>query len=228
VLTVKEERMLVEDSLQETLWRLEEARQGFRSPEVSQVEEALEWILSRQGLPGSYSGLFLPTSLDLSRGVQLLTGERFPSRNVLTRHVLGEEALRTIMVWKRDSSEAGAGAVKGFDRILERGGKTGFYCCYTCTLSFLRTLTAVKPEGWEGILERGINRIKDTRTPDGRWHGFSFYYTLLTLSEADKPAAQTELKHARKTAEKLLKRNSRNDRTSLFRRLGLNAALNAV
>jgi hypothetical protein len=87
---------------------------------------------------------------------------------------------------------------------------------------------AVKPEGWEGILERGINRINDTRTPDGRWHGFPFYYTLLALSEADKPAARTELKHARKTAEKLLKRNSRNDRTSLFRRLGLNAALNAV
>jgi hypothetical protein len=29
VLIVKEERMLVEDSLQETLWRLEEARQDF-------------------------------------------------------------------------------------------------------------------------------------------------------------------------------------------------------
>lgn len=225
---MKEERMLVEDSLQETLWRLEEARQGFRSPLSSQVEEALEWVLSRQGLPGSYLGLFLPTGLDLSRGVQLLTGERFPSRNVLTRHVLGEEALRTIMVWKRGSSEAAAGAVKGFDRILERGGKTGFYCCYTCTLSFLRTLTAVKPDGWEEILERSLNRIELARTPDGRWHGFPFYYTLLALSEADKPAARTQLKHARKTAEKLLKRKSRNDRTTLFRRLGLNAALNAL
>jgi hypothetical protein len=220
--------MLVEDSLQETLWRLEETRQGFRNPVSSQVEEALEWVLSRQGLPGSYLGLFLPTGLDLSRGVQLLTGERFPSRNALTRHVLGEEALRTIMVWKRGSSEAAAEAVKGFDRILERGGKTGFYCCHTCTLSFLRTLTAVKPDGWEEILGRGLNRIKLARTPDGRWHSFPFYYTLLALSEADKPAARTELKHARKTAEKLLKRKSRNDRTTLFRRLGLNAALNAL
>jgi hypothetical protein len=74
--------------------------------------------------------------------------------------VLGEEALRTVMVWKHGSSEAAAEAVKGFDKILERGGRTGVYCCYTCTLSFLRALTAVKPEGWEGILGKGINRIE--------------------------------------------------------------------
>ncbi|MCJ7767843.1 hypothetical protein MUP79_05595 [Candidatus Bathyarchaeota archaeon] len=74
--------------------------------------------------------------------------------------MLGEEALRTAMVWKHGSSEAAAEAVKGSDQTLERGERTGVYCCYTCTLSFLRASTAVKPEGWEETLGKSINRIE--------------------------------------------------------------------
>jgi len=222
------ERILVPDSLQETLWRLEETRHGFRSKSDAYVKEALEWVLSRQGLPGSYRNLFSPTNKDLSQGVQLLTGERYPSRNALTRHVLGEEALRTAIVWELRSSSAVTEALKGFDQILERGGKSGYYCCYTCTISFLRTLAAVKPDNWGEILEKGLNRIKNARTPDGKWHGYPFYYTLITLSQMDVPSAQAELRHITKAAERLLKRYPDNDRTSLFRRLGLKAALNVA
>jgi len=222
------EKILVPDSLQETLWRLEEVRHGFRSTSDAYVREALEWLLSRQGMPKSYSNLFLPTSKDLSQGVQLLTGERYPQRYELTRHVLGEEALRTAIVWKLRSSPAVAEAVKGFNQILERGGKNGHYCCYTCTMAFLRTLAVVKPDNCDAILEKGVNKIKEARTIDGKWHGFPFYYTLLTLSEMDTPSAQAELEHASKKAENLLKRYPGNDRTSSFRRLGLEKALNAI
>jgi hypothetical protein len=150
------ESLVVQDSLAETLWRLEEVRRGFRIKSEVYVGEALDWVLSRQGLRGSYVGeLFAPTEMELSGGVQLLTGERIVSGSV--RHILGEEALRTAIVWNLDSHPAVARAVKGFHRLLDRGGapsarESGFYCCYTCTPAFLRTLTVVKPDNWDSDL----------------------------------------------------------------------------
>jgi len=220
-------KILVPESLQETLWRLEEVRQGFRTKSATHVQEALEWVLARQGLPRSYFNLFMPTNQDLSQGVRLLTGERMLS-DAGTRHVLGEEALRAVIVWKLGSSLAVKQALKGFNDLLEAGAKSGGWCCCTCTMAFLRALAMVKPDRWDGILEKGINRIKKARTANGRWRGFPFYYMLLTLSEMDTPSALDELRHASKIAERLLKRYRRDDRTSRFRRLGLEAALNAV
>ena len=221
------EAVLVSESLQETLWRLEEVRRGFRSRSGTRVQEALEWILSRQGLKGSYSNLFLPTKRDLTQGLHLLTGER-KSTGAATRHILGEEALRTAIAWKLGSSLAVEEALKGFNEILEAGGRSGSYCCYACTIAFLRTLAVVKPDGWDQILEKGIRRIKEARTANGRWRGFPFYYTLLALSDLETSSARDELIHAGRVAEKLLKRYTRDDRVSRFRRVGLEDALNAL
>jgi len=225
---LKSERILVVEYLAETLWRLEEVRRGFRSRFDAQVKEALQWVLSRQGLEGAYRNLFSPTEKDVL-GIQLLTGERIVSGAAL-RHILGEEALRTLIVWNLGSSPAVREAVKSFRTLLDIGSgrrarETGFYCCYRCTPAFLRTLAVAQPDGWEGILERGIGNIRRSRTADGRWRGFPFHYTLLTLSEMDMASAKAELRHARKVAEGLLKRYRNDDRTSRFRRLGLEAAL---
>jgi len=220
-------KILVPESLQETLWRLEEVRQGFRTKSAADVQEALQWVLSRQGLHGSYFNLFMPTNQDLSQGVRLLTGERMLS-NAGTRHILGEEALRTVIVWKLGSSSAVKQALKGFNDLLKAGAESGRWCCYTCTTAFLRTLAVTKPDKWDRILEKGLSRIKKARTADGRWHGFPFYYTLLTLSEMGTSYARAELKHASRIAERLLKRYHNDNRTSRFRRIGLKAALNAT
>jgi hypothetical protein len=227
VSVVEDKNILVSDSLQETLWRLEEVHQGFRKKSDVHVEEALEWVLSRQGLKGSYCNLFLPTSQDLTQGAQLLTGEHIKT-NAATRHILGEEALRTIIVWNLEPSKPVKKATEGFSQIIERGGKSGSYCCYNCTIAFLRTLAVTKVDARDEILEKGLSKIKKAQSSDGRWHGFPFYYTLLFLSELDSPHAKNELKHAKKTAEGLLKRYSGNDRVSLFRRSALRAALNAI
>lgn len=220
-------KILVPESLQETLWRLEEVRQGFRSKSDANLQEALQWVLARQGLQGSYFNLFMPTNQDLSQGVRLPTGERMQS-DAATRHILGEEALRTVIAWKLRSSSAAKKAMEGFNDLLEAGGKNGSWCCYTCSVAFLRTLAAAKPDKWDITLEKGLNRIKKARTPDGRWHGFPFYYTLLTLSEMDTPYARAELRHVSKIAERLLKRYHGDNRISRFKRLGLEAALNVA
>lgn len=222
-----DKKILVSDSLQETLWRLEEVRKGFRKKSDVHIKEALEWVLSRQGLEGSYYNLFLPTSQDLLQGAHLLTGERVKT-TAATRHILGEEALRTLIVWDFESSKPGREATKGFNQIIERGGKSGSYCCYNCTIAFLRTLAVTRTNARDEILEKGLRKIKKAQSPDGRWHGYPFYYTLLFLSELGSPEARNELKHAKKGADMLLKRYSGNDRKSLFRRLALEAASNAI
>ena len=225
---MEQEPILVRESLAETLWRLEEVRLKFRPKSAGKVDEALDFVLSRQGLKGSYRNLFAATDQDLP-GVKLPTGERLESASL--RHVLGEEALRTAVLWNRGSTSAVKKALEGYGELLERGEpcarKSGFFCCYKCTLAFLRTLVAVKPNDWTETLERGIQRMKSERISNGRWHGFPFFYTLLTLSEIDSPSAKTELRNARITAGKILKRYEGNDRTSRFRRLGLEAAMSA-
>lgn len=146
---MEEDRILVPDSLAETLWRLEEVRRGFRSGADTQVTEALNWVLSRRGLKGAYMDLFAPTEKDL-RGVKLLTGESIFSAAL--RHILGEEALRTVIVWNLGPSSTVKRAKESFVYLLERVGEpsakaSGFYCCHKCTPAFLRTLAVVKPDG---------------------------------------------------------------------------------
>ncbi len=226
---MESEQVLVSSSLAETLWRLEEVRQGFRPKFTSKVQEALCWVISRQGLQRSYANLFSPTIKDID-GVQLLTGEHV--EYAALRHILGEEALRTVLLWGQGSSAAVNTAVNSFNQLLERGGAscaslTGFYCCYKCTPAFMRALAVVKPDGWRNILEKSVGNIKENRTSDGRWRSFPFFYTLLTLSEIDLVSAKDELRHARNVAEKLVKRYQKDDRTSRFRRLGLEAAISA-
>ncbi len=225
---MEEDRVLVPDSLAETLWRLEEVRRGFRSAAGTQVTEALNWVLSRRGLKGAYRGLFAPTEKDLG-GVKLLTGESIFSAAL--RHILGEEALRTVIVWNLGQSSTVKRVKESFISLLERGEPpakaSGFYCCHKCTPAFLRTLAVAQPEGWKATLQKGVENIRKKRTPDGRWRGFPFYYTLLTLSEIGLPSAKVELRHASTVAKKLLNRYQKEDRISHFRKIGLEAAITA-
>lgn len=221
-------KLLAPESLQETVYRLEEARLGFRKSSGVEVEEALDWVLGRQGLRGSYRNLFAPTEKDISEGLQRLTGERYRRRGALTRHVLGEESLRAVVLWNRGSHPSAAKALEAFGEMMD-GHQDGFYCCYNCTPAYLRTLSVVNLNKSGEVLDRGIGHIKRRRTPDGKWRGFPFYYTLLTLSGVDTSSAKAELKHAGKTAQKLVKRNEdKVDRASRFRTIGLEAAVNAL
>jgi hypothetical protein len=229
-MVLEESRILVLGSLAETLWRLEEVRRGFRPRVDIRVTEALNWILSRQGLKGEYRGLFAPTEEDV-RGVKLPTGE--PIFSAALRHILGEEALRAIIVWNVKSSSTVKKAKESFVHLLEGVGEppakvSGFFCCHKCTPAFLRTLAVVKPDGWETILQKGIENIRKERTSDGKWGGFPFYYTLLALSEMDILSAKVELQHASVAAKKLLNRYLKEDRISRFRKIGLEAAMTAL
>jgi len=226
--TVEHTGLLVPRSLQETVYRLEEARLGFRASSNAETKEALDWVLGRQGLKGSYRNLFAPTEKDMSEGLQRLTGEQYPGRGALTRHSLGEEALRAVILWNQNSHPSAIKALGSFEEMVN-GHQNGFYCCYNCTPAFLRTLSVVKLNGRDEILRKGIGNIRKARTSNGRWRGFPFYYTLLTLSDINVPSAKDELRYVGKTAQKLVKKyENKDDRASRFRAIGLEAAVDAV
>ena len=82
----------------------------------------------------------------------------------------------------------------------------------TCTIALWRGVTAAQPAGWEEVLEKGLIRLNGARTSEGKWRGYSFYYTLLTLADIDSPAARQEQSHVAKAVESLLKRNRGDDR----------------
>jgi len=71
------------------------------------ARDAAEWIAGRQGLPGSYAGMFAPTERDMRNGIRLFTGERITS-GAATRHITGEEACRTLLLLNSDSSRVRA------------------------------------------------------------------------------------------------------------------------
>jgi hypothetical protein len=57
--------------------------------------EAAAWLADRQGLPGSYAGMFAPTGYDYAFGTLTFTGEPVRS-GAATGHVLSEEACRAL------------------------------------------------------------------------------------------------------------------------------------
>lgn len=235
---MKLERILVPRSLQETLWRLEEARLGLRKTSATEAKEALQWVLKRQGLPGSYRRLFAPTPQEISKGIRLPTGESIGSY-ASARHIIGEESLRTLAVWKFGwHSTPFKQAMDGFKGIFRRVSERndGLFCCFRCTVGFLRgasvlrhsRLAGVRPDEMDDVLRMSLHRVEKERTGDGKWRGFPYYYMLLALSDLDMPLAKAELKYASEMAERLIVRNKGDDRGARFRRLGLEAALNAA
>ena len=105
---------------------------GKRIPKA-EARRVAEWLAGRRGLPGSYSGMFAPTSRDFARGIKLFTGERIAS-GAATGHILGEEACRVLLLLDADlpaAKQALARATRSMDKRLiqsEAGrGRRGFF-----------------------------------------------------------------------------------------------------
>jgi len=51
-----------------------------------------------------------------------------------------------------------------------------------------------------------MKALRDHRDGNGKWRRFTFFYTLLALSEIDMPEAVEELRYSAKISEKYLAR----------------------
>jgi hypothetical protein len=195
------------NSLASLVDSLEERRYFGKSTPHVELLAAEREIASRQGLSGSYAGMFAPTQLDFRRGIRVFTGEPVRSRAAIA-HILGEECCRLLLeldVNDRVVSEALARAENGMLERLRSAEHAGFYCCGICTASLWRHLAA-------GGLDRSVPRFKDglrvlasCRNGSGRWNRFPFFYTLLALTEIGLPEARKELRQAAPAVERSLK-----------------------
>ncbi|MFZ1947006.1 MAG: hypothetical protein WAW06_05620 [bacterium] len=126
-------KVLDQRSLAGTIDAVSEALFFGRPIPRGEMRRAAGWLAGRQGLPGSYAGMFAPTSRDYSQGIRLFTGERISS-GAATGHILGEEACRALLVLDPDVAEARAAlvrATRSMDDCLRQSesgrGHRGFF-----------------------------------------------------------------------------------------------------
>lgn len=181
------------------------------------------WIADRQGLPGSYAGMFAPTSYDYAFGALTFTGEPVLSA-AGTGHVLSEEACRVLFRLGADSLEvrealkrARRGIFHRLEQAEARGADAGVYCCGSCSVALWRHLSASGSAEDERRLENGLRALNHHRDEKGRWKRFPFHYTLLALSAIELPAARAELDYAAQNIERALRRLTKTDPGDLSR-----------
>jgi hypothetical protein len=212
-------------SLAATLDGVEEAFFAKRPLPAAQRQRVAEWIAGRQGLPGSYAGMFAPAGGDWN-GTTVFTGERIVSRAAVS-HVLGEEACRTlILLGKRWAGvrQALTLATRGMmSRLRPPNVKPtaigGMYCCGICSVALWRHLVVGGLSEPERRLAAGMKALKVHRKGGGQWRRFPFWYTLLALGEIRAPGARTEMRYAVPVCEQYLERAPRDGKYTQRRRL---------
>ena len=210
-------------SLAATVDAVDEAEFFGRAMGKAERTAAARWIAGRQGLPGSYAGMFAPTARDLAGPIRLFTGEDVRT-DAATKHILGEEACRALLlldVGEKDvrgavkrASESMTLRLKGASR-----GAIGIYCCGKCSASLWRHLLAGGLDRKERRLADGMRVLKGHRLGNGRWRRFPYYYTLLALAEMESAAAVAEMRYAAPGLERLLKSASRGGKFAERRRV---------
>jgi hypothetical protein len=185
--------------------------------------EAGEWIAGRQGLPGSYAGMFAPTGYDMTFGTATFTGETIRS-GAATGHVLSEEACRVLYRLEATISTDGMSSIicQAIDRARQnifrrmeqsevKGQWSGVYCCGTCSVALWRHLLASGLTDDLHRLTNGLAELNRHRDGQGRWRRFPFFYTLLALTEIDLPGVRDEILYAEGVIERTLRRLEKAD-----------------
>jgi hypothetical protein len=182
---------------------------------TAERERCARWIASRQSLPGAYGETFAGFPGERENGIVLFTGERI--RSASARHILGEEACRVLRLLRVPNAavrgaldRASAGLMRCLDRAARdpRHADGGTFCCGKCSVGVWRHLLAGGLDRREERLQRGVNRLRATRTGDGEWRKFPFWYTVLALEEMDFRDARREIEYARPVLQRAAERSA--------------------
>jgi hypothetical protein len=220
-------KLVNEDSLGSTLDAANEALFYGREIPADQKLELARWIAGRQGLPGSYAGMFAGTDADRASGYKVFSGESIKT-GAGTAHILGEEASRLLIkldVQDVEVQNALARATEGMMKCLltETGEPKiscmGIYCCGICSVAYWRHLVVGGLQDSEARLAAGVEALKEHRIGNGRWQRFPFHYALLALSEIDLPSAIEEMRYAAPVCESYLMRKPKDGETAKRRRI---------
>jgi hypothetical protein len=216
-------KLIDNSSLASTLDSVNEALFYNRPLSKSEKAQVAKWIVSRQGMPGSYANMFAPTGKDFQNGISLFTGEDVWTRAGVS-HVLGQESCRALILLGVKSANVNSALEKAAAGFMERMKqylivKEGMYCCAKCSCALWRHLAAGGLENNEPILAAGMKTLSSLRDGKGRWKRFPFYYTLLVLDAMDMSTARREMQYAAPACERILKKETKKDKISRRRRI---------
>jgi hypothetical protein len=172
-------------------------------------------ILSRQIQSGSNAGYFIPFASGLRGQSSLFTGEtlhtEFASRNLLLI-----ESVKLLTQLSLDDP-----AVNRSIRISAQRMNTLCYSqfcgkgeCKALTIAYMRYLAVSISDEDSVWLDQFLKQLVGYRDGKGKWYGFPVFFTLLMLSETDRPLAAEELEYAAPTFERLSRQVWPNDRYS--------------
>lgn len=201
-----------ENSLAKTIDLLEEALFFKTNLSPEQRKTASTWLAGRQGLKGSYHGMYAPTDSDFRDGVKLFTGEKISS-GAGSSHILGELTCRTLIVLGDNDPNVKQSLKKASEAILgritiqdsEKPEQFGMFCCGVCSVSLWRNVAAGGLDRQVERLQAGLAHLKRHRVGDGTWRRFPYYFTLLALSEIEQKLVFEELLYTEETARRRLK-----------------------
>jgi len=203
--------MLVQaNSLAATLDAIDQVLFYDRTLPEADVEAATRWLTGRQVRSGKWAGMFAPTDLDYGHGVTLFTKEKLRTR-LAARNILTAEAARALTLFNR----AGPG-VQDAGQYVDRANRWLSRQCFArdcmvgeCAhsgIGLMRYVAVRDRDRSQEWLECHLEMLSGRRDGKGRWKGFPFYYTLLTLSAIDLPSARQELCYSVPACERMLKR----------------------
>ena len=204
-------KILYKHSLAKTIDAVNEFLYLGKTIPHKEKAEVCNWIAGRQGMQGSYAGMFAPTDYDFKHGIRVFTGEKVTS-GAATGHILGEETCRVLRLLKsphknvKDALQRASTSMRR--RLMESGRfqKSAVFCCGLCTVSLWRSIAAGGLKLNRKYLKKSLKTFRKYRDGTGRWRAFPFYYTLLSLSEIGSKDARTELQYAGRVIERLVTR----------------------
>ncbi len=219
--------LVVENSLSQTLDNVNDRLFFGRKVSRSEAEDVSEYISSRFGLPGSYCGLFAPSTEDIAGNVHFFTGEPIKSRASIS-HILSEESMRVLKLLNakrakpkralRESTSLLAGIIANNEAA---GYNSGMFCCGNCSTAYWRNLLTNKLPDTERRVTLGLKALKGRRIGNGRWRTFPFFHTSLVLTEMGSAAAKAELKYAAPVLERSITRKQKTEEKYQIRRAAI-------
>ena len=141
--------ILDENSLANTINNLNDAWFYSRPIPTGEKKQVAFWLAGRQGLKGSYHGMFAPTPKDFASPIRLFSGDVVKSGGSKA-HVLGEETLRALIKLDMKDDVVTKAFKLGRDAmndVIQRDEKKrnvehqGYFCCPTCTSAYWRAMT---------------------------------------------------------------------------------------
>ena len=226
-----QDKVLVEESMYETIYRLEEAHLGLRKLTKTEARKALAWIKSRidyrrDGILGitdydrrESSGYRKPeTGKWVTVYLKSFTGENgihFP-------HALACHAVHMADLSPGLARDVSNWFVGGWRKPERRQSllRSGMYCCPCCNSSFQRALFRCDRKLYREQEPAFMAKLKELRERGGgtRWYRAPFYYTILALHEIGTKAAKAELQLlAERAGQRLANKHRGDDRASRAR-----------